>query len=688
MDAALKRAIEYQRQGDLDAAIKVLKKAVHAGSREPNVYFFLGIILENTGRIEEAEGHLAQAVRLGPGMGDIWFSYGNVLNRLSKYQESMQAFERCVQADPKNAPAWVNLALVAQRIDLFPRAVECARKAIELAPGEKKAWLAYIGSLGYARRFEEAEVAASEAEARFPGDFEILHMKGNVITASGRVDDGYEIYLKALELKPDSVKVLNSIGHYLSQNRNALDALPYHRKALEIDSHQAETLHGLGTAYLKAGYPGDAVQFFMQALQHGDSSPDVFEGLLLSAHYLDNADEREIFQLHLQWEERHAKRFYSSETPKLDPEVIAGTRPIRLGFVSPDFRNHSVTRFMTALLRNIPASGIEVYCYSDVKRRSDYTDKLELMGGNWIYSYTMTDHVLSGRIREDGIDVLVDLAGHTGNNRLFVFARKPAPIQVSWLGYPNTTGLKTVEYRISDPVADPEGIADELSTEKLIRLPDGFHCFEPPVDLPDIEPTPALRNGYLTFGSFNNQSKINGLTLRRWAMLLKAIPDARLILKNHQLSDPRNREHWIRFLEQEGIVRERVQLIGFCKDLAEHYGCYGQVDIGLDTFPYNGTTTTCEAFWMGVPVLTIAGQNQRGLTGTSLLTHSGLSEWVARDETEWVEKACYWNVNREALQALRLGLRKQVQASPIGDAAAFAAKFYETIRKLVLSRSE
>ena len=684
MDAALKRAIEYQRQGDLDAAIRVLKKAVHAGSKEPNVYFFLGIILENTDRIEEAEGHLARAVRLGPGMGDIWFSYGNVLNRLSKHEASMQAFEQCVQADPKNVPGWVNLALVAQRIDRFPRAVECSRKAIELAPGEKKAWLAYIGSLGYARRFGEAEAAALEAEKHFPGDFEVLHMKGNVITASGRVDDGYQIYLKALELKPDSVKVLNSIGHYLSQNRNALDALPYHQKALEIAPDSAETLHGLGTAYLKAGYPGDAVQFFLKALQSGDASPDVYEGLLLSAHYLDNADEREIYQLHLQWEEQHARRFYPQETLELDEEVASGKRPIRLGFVSPDFRNHSVTRFMTALLRNAASSGIEVYCYSDVKRESDYTRKLEQMGGNWIYSYTMTDDDLAGRIRGDGIDVLVDLAGHTGNNRLFVFARKPAPIQASWLGYPNTTGLKTVKYRISDPVADPEGLADELSTEKLIRLPGGFHCFEPPVNLPEIKPAPVLNNDFLTFGSFNNQSKINGLTIRRWAVLLKAIPDARLILKNHQLSDPRNRDHWVRFLEQEGIARERIQLIGYCLDLTEHYGTYERVDIGLDTFPYNGTTTTCEALWMGVPVLTIAGGTQRALTGTSLLTHAGLSEWVARDEEEWVKKARYWDENREALNTLRLGLRNKAQASPIGDTTAFATKFYDTIRGLVI----
>ena len=683
METALKQAIEYQRQGNLDAAVRVLKEAVRKGSREPHTHYFLGVILDSLGQIEEAETHLAQAVKLGPKLGDIWFSYGNVLDKRRKAAEAVQAFERCILADPRKVEAWVNLALVAQKMDDFPKAVECSEKAVKLAPGEKRAWLAYIGSLGYARRFADAEAAATEAEQHFPDDFEVLHMKGNVVTASGRVDEGYALYRKAIDLNPNDVKVLNSIGGYLSQYQNAFDAVPYHRKALEINPNSLENLHGLGTAYLKAGYPGDAVQFFLKALQSGYDNPDVYEALLLTAHYLDSVDEREIYNLHLQWEEKHARQFYPQIPPELDENVRMGKRPIRIAFVSPDFRNHSVARFMTALLRSAASSGLEVFCYSDVKEPSDFTRKLEQMGGRWFYSYTLTDADLADRVRADGIDIFVDLAGHTGHNRLLVFARQPAPIQVSWLGYPNTTGLATVAYRLSDPVADPEGRADELSTERIVRMPGGFHCFEPPVDLPAIVPTPALNNGYLTFGSFNNQAKINGLTIRRWTALLKAVPDSRLILKNHQLSDIRNREHWRGILQKEGITEDRIRLVGYCKDLAEHYRTYAQVDIGLDTFPYNGTTTTCEALWMGVPVLTIMGDTQRSRTGGSLLTHSGLTEWIARNDEDWIAKAVEWNANRAALNEVRLGLRQRMETSPIGDAQAFAAKFWGTIRDLV-----
>jgi protein O-GlcNAc transferase len=683
MDAALKRAIEFQRQGDLNAAIDVLEKSIRAGSKLPQSHYFLGVILENIGQLEQAEERLKQAVHLGPKHTEIWFSYGNILNKRDKVMEAMEAYEHCIGINPKHVQAWVNLALLAQRTDQMWKAVECSKKAVDLAPEEKKAWLAYIGSLGYARCFPEAEKAADEAEKHFPEDFEILHMKGNVITASGRVDEGYAVYLKALECNPNAPKVLNSIGSYISHNRNGLDAVPYHRKALEIDPKSAENQHGLGSAYLKAGYPGDAIQFYLKALQSGYKNADVLEGLLLSAHYLDSANNREILDLHLRWEEQYAQKFYPAEHPKLSAEVKAGKCPIRMGFLSPDFRNHSVTRFMTALLKHTDASGMEVFCYSDVKQVSDYSKSLERMGGNWFYSYTLTDTDLAERIRSDRMDVLVDLAGHTGNNRLFVFARHPAPVQISWLGYPNTTGLKTVAYRLSDAIADPVGIADELSTEKIIRMKGGFHCFEPPMNLPEVVSAPVLRDGYLTFGSFNNQAKINMLTVRRWVKLLQAIPDSKLILKNHQLGDERNKQHWARIFENEGIFAERIRFIGYCKELKDHYRTYEQIDIGLDTFPYNGTTTTCEALWMGVPVLTVRGDSQRARTGASLLTHTGLDDWIAENEEEWVAKALYWNENRALLNQIRLELRPRVEASPIGDAAGFAEKFYATIRDLV-----
>jgi len=357
--------------------------------------------------------------------------------------------------------------------------------------------------------------------------------------------------------------------------------------------------------------------------------------------------------------------------------------PYRIGFVSPDFRNHSVSRFMTPLMRNLPESEWEVTFYSDVKQKDSFTAELEAIGGNWGYAYSMTDVRLAERIREDGIDILVDLAGHTGHNRLLVFARHPAPIQVSWLGYPQTTGLECMDYRISDAIADPPGRADEWSSETLLRLDGGFHCFEPPVELPPISELPLSRNGYVTFGSFNNQAKINPMTVQRWAVLLSRFPGSRLLLKNQQLSDSRAVEIWRQQFQRYGVAPDQVIYEGFRSSLQDHYRLYERIDIALDTFPYNGTTTTCEALWMGVPVLTMLGDHQRGRTAASLLTHASLADWIAEDETQWLTIAERWVGDPEALNSLRSGLREQMESSPIGDGPGFARRFYGLLRTLI-----
>jgi protein O-GlcNAc transferase len=377
----------------------------------------------------------------------------------------------------------------------------------------------------------------------------------------------------------------------------------------------------------------------------------------------------------------HAKPFYPTQI-RFNGAV---NKRLRVGFLSPDFRNHSVARFMTVLLRhwNPTEDGCEVVCYSDVKEKAEASLRLEALGeATWVYCYRLSDGNLAERIRRDGIDVLIDLAGHTGNHRLKVFARKPAPLQISWLGYPNTTGLETIDYRLTDAIADPVGVSDELSTEKLVRLTGGFHCFEPPVTLPEVGDAPVMRTGYPTFGSFNNQSKVNELTLSWWAEVLRALPDARMVLKNRQLGDVRNREIWLALFDEFGVAAERIELLGFMEGLGNHYETYQRVDIALDTFPYNGTTTTCEALWMGVPVLTFLGKSQRGRTGASLLTHAGLSDWVARDRDDFVAKAVEWSHRPVELNRLRQGLRQQVTASTIGDGVAFTRKFFATCHRL------
>ena len=680
MEPNLKKAVELQRKGDLKGAVAVLRRAISSGVRFAQHYYFLAVLEEHMGDVESAYVSIGNAVQCDGKQADFWFSKGNICQKLGYEDEAVEALRRCVSLNSEHVQGLVNLALILQRRDELELGLDYTKQALRVAPTELKAWLAYIGTLGFLRRFDEGLLARDEALKIFADNAQVLHMGGNLELAAGRVDEAAESYRKALEFAPESVPVLVSMGDLIALHRNGRDAIPYLEKALGLDPECADAKHRLGTAYLTSGFPVDAVSLLLEVVQKNPANMDAFDGLLLASQYLDNADEGEIFELHRQWAQHNAQRFYPEDGLWLNER---DSLHCKVGFVSPDFRNHSVTRFMTALLRNYrEMEGVELICYSDVKRQDRFTGDLEKMGGEWVYSYCMTDEELYHRIQNDKVDVLIDLAGHTGNHRLLVFARKAARVQVSWLGYPNTTGLETVDYRFSDSVADPVGRSDELSSEKIVRLPGGFHCFEPPIVLPDIRPAPVLKNGFLTFGSFNNQAKINQLTLERWASILGQVPDSRLVLKNHQLSDPRNREHWLAAMKMVGIDVSRVELLGYSASLEEHYATYNRVDIGLDTFPYNGTTTTCEALWMGVPVLTIAGDSQRSRTGASLLTHAGLGDWVAESEREMVSLAMDWNLNREELNAIRLGLRELVVKSPIGDQRGFAKKFFEIVQGL------
>jgi len=323
-----------------------------------------------------------------------------------------------------------------------------------------------------------------------------------------------------------------------------------------------------------------------------------------------------------------------------------------------------------------------VFCYAEVTAPDATTERLKGLADGWLETVGMPDASLAERIQLDGIDILVDLAGHTAHNRLTVFARKPAPIQVTWLGYPNTTGLKAIDYRLVDAVTDPEEEADAWASETLIRLADGFLCYGAQHDAPEPAAPPCLATGTVTFGSFNNPAKLSAATLDTWAMLLARLPDARLLLKGGWFADPATCELFRDRLGSRGIVAERIELVPMLADTAAHLGLYDRIDIALDPFPYNGTTTTCDASWMGVPVITLRGDRHAGRVGASLLTQLGLTELIADSVEEYVEIAAALAVDQARLGELRRSLRPRLATSSLGDAAAFARKIESAYRAI------
>jgi predicted O-linked N-acetylglucosamine transferase (SPINDLY family) len=350
---------------------------------------------------------------------------------------------------------------------------------------------------------------------------------------------------------------------------------------------------------------------------------------------------------------------------------------VRIGYVSPDFRGHVIMYFFSPLLAFHDRSRFRIYCYADVDTPDATSRWVETMADSWVPSAGMSDAELAEKIVADGIDILVDLSGHTASNRLRLFTMKPAPVQVSWLGYPATTGLSAMDYRISDRVADPVGVTDRFHSETVIRLSGRFLCYCPDAKPPDVSPLPARANGWVTFGSFNNLAKISPDVLSLWGKLLRSIPDARLFLKSRYFADAVTRERCYAVLEAEGVDRGRIRLAPFVPGSHGHMASYAEMDISLDPFPYNGTTTTCESLWMGVPVITLAGGHHAARVGASLLTGIGMDELVASSREEYLGIAARLAGDVERLALLRKQLRQRVAQSPICDARGFARDMEE-----------
>lgn len=424
----------------------------------------------------------------------------------------------------------------------------------------------------------------------------------------------------------------------------------------------------------------EAIKSFGTALELAPDHAKARSNLLFTLNYLP-ACTREMVQAESRlWSQQHE----SAGTPLYAGQKrdLSRDRRLKVGYVSGDFRGHSVSYFFEPLLKAHERECVEVYCYSDVPQPDAVTCRIEKNTEHWLSVSDWSDDALASRILNDGIDILVDLAGHTGKrNRLTMFALKPAPLQVSWLGYPNTTGLRSIDYRFTDAVADPDG-ADQWHSEKLVRLPHGFLCYEAPLDAPKVEPPPALKNGFVTFGSFNNLPKINNNVLALWSRLLQRVPRSRIVLKSFFFADAATASRLYSAFAVHGITGDRVTLEPFVPTTRGHLEKYSEIDIALDTFPYNGTTTTCEALWMGVPVVTLRGDHHAGRVGASIMTHAGLSDLIAESIDEYIEKVVNLAADESSLAEMRRKLRSDVSFTSLCDSSQFALSVEAAYRNM------
>lgn len=469
------------------------------------------------------------------------------------------------------------------------------------------------------------------------------------------------------------------LGRELTRMGKLTKAEACYRKAIALQPDFAKAYNGLGLVHLLEGKLSEAESDFRRALAIKPDYANAHTNILLCLNYNPHIGEDTIFEEHQLWGACHGRPKKEIRPHSNDRSI---NRRLRIGYVSPDFRKHSVSYFFEPLLAGHNRERFEIFCYAEVPEPDETTERLRQLADRWVNIAGLSDEECADLIRGDRIDILVDLAGHTRRNRLQVFVQKPAPIQVSWLGYPNTTGIPSIDYRLTDAVADPEGSADRFNTENLIRLPNGFLCYAPPSHAAEVMPLPALTKGYVTFGSFNNLAKITPDALKLWCSILSFTPRSRLVLKNLAFTDEILRSRYQEFFTGEGIDPSRIDMIPWNPSRKEHLALYGSVDISLDTFPYNGTTTTCESLWMGVPVVTMKCDRHAGRVGASILSRVGLEYLVAKSPTQYLDIALTLAGDLMSLAGLREGLRERMTRSSLCNPQSFAGDVEDAYREI------
>ena len=506
-----------------------------------------------------------------------------------------------------------------------------------------------------------------------------LHAIGMISEKRGNRDVGIEYLKRAIEQKPDYPEAHLNLGNMLRHEDRLSEAEQSFKLVVDINPDNPPALASLGGTLWAQGRIDEAIQYFRQSLAVCPGYDVAATGLLLAMNYSPNVTPEEIFSAHANWGrdlEKKAKK-YSHYINTRDEN-----RAIRIGYVSGDLGVHPVGFFIINPIRSHTRNKIQVICYSNRTGDDDLTRYLQEQSDGWREIHGCSDDDVCRMIRKDKIDILVDLAGYTRDNRLPVFARQPAPVQVSWIGYPNTSGLRSIQYRFTDAIADPPGPTDRLHIEKLVRLPTGFLNFFPPSESPDVGSLPFISNKSVTFGSFNNLAKITPEVIAVWSRVLLAVPGSSLLMKRSSLRDVATVQRYLGMFVENGIDSGRIDLIPSTVTHTEHMRIYNSVDIALDSFPYNGTTTTCEALWMGVPVIVLAGEQHAGRVGMSILHSVGLDEYIAGNEDEYIEKAIKLSGDIEKLAQLRSFLRDRMAVSPLCNSSGFCLSLENAYREM------
>jgi predicted O-linked N-acetylglucosamine transferase (SPINDLY family) len=666
-------ALEHQKAGRLAQAENLYKQVLAINPRHADTLHLLGVISYQTGRPEPAIGLIRQAIAIDRKKGPYHNNLGRALEMLGQLDAAATAYRKAIELKPDYVIAYDNLGGALWQLGQPADAARAYRKSLDLKPGRPDICNRLGLSLGMSGRMDDAIACFRNGLALAPGDIALHNNLGNALRALGHFDEAASHFRKALELAPASGETYSNLGVLLIERGQLEQAEACLRRALDLKPDYAEAYRNLGNVLHKQEQFDDAIACYQKSLVlqpdvHGTST------LLTWLHYSQHHSDDDILAV----ARNFAAQVERPQPPRAFTNRPSPNRRLRVGYVSADFRTHPVGFFLERVLKAHDPAQVEIFCYSNTDFSDEVTERLQQAAHHWRGIAGTSDQDAAEMIADDVIDILVDLAGHTDNNRLSLFARRPAPVQVTWLGFYGTTGLSRIDYILTDNFVAP---ADEVSrfTEQPWRLPGCYLCYSPhPFDIP-VGPFPSIANGFVTFGSFNKRLKISDETIAVWAKILHQVNGSRLFLKNTSMAEADSRARLTARFAALGIAADRLTLEGH-SPVAEALAAYNRVDIALDPFPFGGGTTTADTVWMGVPLVALKGARWVGRMSQSILAALGLQEWVAENTDDYVALACRLAADIPNRPDLREALRTRVENSAFCDGASFTRDLEEAYR--------
>lgn len=666
-----------KEQGKSEEASKHYRIALDVYPNHPGANSNLATLLEELGDNDEALIYYTKTVQTEPEVAEARFNLANILRKLGKLHEAVDEYTKATALGLESADLYFNLGVTFQQLEQYDAAIDSYEEALRIEPHRVSALNDLGQSLVKLSRWQDAIMYFERAVTLDPDCVESRLNLGRALFLSERYESAFEIFRAAIALKPDSAEAHSALGSALRDLRQFTAATESFRRAISIQPDLIVAHIGLGAALKEQGLIDEALASIRQTLEikpdrEGHSS------LIHIMHCHPDFDAAAILEEARKWNDSHARSlsvrqasYYNDRSPE---------RRLKIGYLSPNLRRHPVGYFLDPVFAAHNKEEFEIIVYSSVERPDELTDRFITHADQWRDVLNVDDESLAEIVNEDRVDILVELDGHTHGNRLLTIARRPAPIQLCGGGHIGTTGVDGVDYLITDQFQTPVG-SDIFYSENLLRLPDGYVCYAPPDYAPAVSGLPARDRGYVTFGCYNNIWKITNQVVQLWAEVLKALPDSKIRLQTHALDDSGTHNRICDLFESHGIESSRIELQGFVRH-ASLLRNYGLIDIALDPFPYSGGLTTCEALWMGVPVITLSGETFAGRHSTSHLSNVGLREFIAETQDDYITVSTDLARDLDRLETIRASLRERMTASPLCDGVRYTRNLEAAFRDL------